>query len=76
MKPISLATFIGSMFMLLVSLYWFPDVLSIITAVMPVATPAYMLNFLAFLPYMFVGIILVTLLIKLGKRGKPKDFEQ
>jgi hypothetical protein len=76
MKPISLATFLGSMIMWFVSLYWFPDVLNIITAVMPVATPAYMLNFLAFLPYMFVGIVLVILLIKLGKRGKPKDFEQ
>ena len=76
MKPISLATFIGAIFMLGTSLLWFPSLLALISPLMPVGTPAYLTDFLTFLPFLTLSLILIFLCIKLFKRGKPKDFEE
>jgi membrane protein implicated in regulation of membrane protease activity len=75
MKPISLATFLGAIFMLGTTLLWFPDLLQIISALMPVGTPAWLTDFLTFLPFLTLSIILVALVIKMTKRGKPKGFD-
>lgn len=75
MKPISLATFLGAVFMLGTTLLWYPDLLQIISALMPVGTPAYLTNFLTFLPFLSLSIILIALVIKMTKRGKPKSFD-
>jgi membrane protein implicated in regulation of membrane protease activity len=76
MKPISLATFLGAIFMLGTSLLWFPDLLQLIAPLMPVGTPAYLTDFLAFLPFLTLSIILIALVIKLSKRGKPKGWDE
>lgn len=76
MKPISLATFLGAVFMLGTTLLWFPDLLALISPLMPVGTPTWLTDFLTFLPFLTLSIILIALVIKLSKRGKPKDFEQ
>lgn len=76
MKPISLATFIGGMLILGISLIWFPDIVNIIAALMPVGTPDYFADFLAILPYILYGVALVALTKKLAKRGSPKGFDQ
>jgi membrane protein implicated in regulation of membrane protease activity len=76
MKPISLATFLGAVFMLGTTLLWFPNLLAIISALMPVGTPVYLTDFLTFLPFLTLSIILIALVIKLAKRGKPKGFDQ
>ena len=76
MKPISLATFLGAIFMLGTTLLWFPDVVQLLSALMPVGTPAYLTDFLAFLPFLALSIILVALVIKMSKRGRPKGFDQ
>jgi hypothetical protein len=75
MKPISLATFIGAMFMLGISLLWFPDLVSLISPIMPVGTPAWLTDFLAILPFGTLSIILIAICIKLFKRGNPKTFD-
>jgi hypothetical protein len=75
MKPISLATFLGAIFMLGTSLLWFPDLLQLISPLMPVGTPAWLTDFLTFLPFLTLSIILIALVIKLTKRGKPKGFD-
>jgi hypothetical protein len=74
MKPISIATFIASIFMLGVSLYWFPDICDIINDLMPVATPAWLLNGLAVLPYLALSMILLMLCWKVTRRGRAKTF--
>jgi membrane protein implicated in regulation of membrane protease activity len=76
MKPISLATFLGAVFMLGTSLLWFPDLLQLIAPIMPVGTPAWLTNFLTFLPFLTLSIILVALVIKMTKRGRPKPFDE
>ena len=76
MKPISLATFLAAILMLGCSLLWFPDIVQTLSALMPVGTPTYLTDFLAFLPFLALSIILVALAIKLSKRGKPKGFDQ
>ena len=76
MKPISLATFLGAMLMLGVSLLWFPDIVAAITPIMPAATPDWLTDFLVFLPFIALSIILVIQVIRMSKRGKPKDFEE
>jgi len=76
MKPISLATFLGAVFMLGTTLLWYPDLLQIISALMPVGTPAYLTNFLTFLPFLSLSIILIALVIKMTKRGKPKGWDE
>jgi membrane protein implicated in regulation of membrane protease activity len=75
MKPISLATFLGAVFMLGTTLLWFPDVLQIIAALMPAGTPDWLNDFLTILPFLTLSIILIALVIKLTKRGKPKGFD-
>lgn len=75
MKPISLATFLGAIFMLGTTLLWFPDLLALITPIMPVGTPVWLLDFLTFLPFLTLSIILIALVIKLSKRGRPKPFD-
>ena len=75
MKPISLATFLGAVFMLGTSLLWFPDLLKAITPLMPVDTPVWLTDFLTFLPFLTLSIILVALVIKMTKRGRPKGFD-
>ena len=76
MKPISLATFLGAIFMLGTTLLWFPDLLNQITPLMPVGTPAWLTDFLAFLPFLTLSIILVALVIKMTKRGRPKGWDE
>ena len=76
MKPISLATFLAGIFMLGVSLLWFPNLLSLISPLMPVGTPIWLTDFLAFLPYGFASVCLITLVIKLSKRGHREDFHE
>lgn len=75
MKPISLITFLSAIFVLGISLLWFPDLLVIVSALMPVGTPTYITKFLTFLPYLTLSIILVALVIKLVKRGRTKTFD-
>lgn len=75
MKAISLATFLASIFVLGISLLWFPDIMDIVSNWFPVGTPAWLLDFIAMLPYLALSIILIILCVKLFKRGKPKDFE-
>jgi membrane protein implicated in regulation of membrane protease activity len=76
MKPISLATFLGAIFMLGTSLLWFPDLVQSISPLMPVGTPDWLTDFLAFLPFLALSIILVALVIKMTKRGKPKGWDE
>jgi biotin transporter BioY len=76
MKPISLATFLGAIFMLGISLLWFPNLLNLISPLMPAGTPTWLTDFLTFLPFLVPSIILIILVIKLSKRGKPKTFDQ
>jgi membrane protein implicated in regulation of membrane protease activity len=76
MKPISLATFLVGMFMLGISLLWFPDILGFISPLMPVGTPTWLTNFLSFLPFLTLSIILIALVIKLTKRGANKTFDK
>ena len=76
MKPISLATFLGAIFMLGTSLLWFPKLLNLISPLMPVGTPAWLTDFLAFLPFLTLSIILVALVIKMTKRGRPKGWDE
>ena len=76
MKPISLATFLAGVFMLGVSLLWFPNIVSVISPLMPVGTPIWLTDFLAFLPYGFTSVCLITLVIKLSKRGHREDFHE
>ena len=70
MKPIGLATFIAGMFVLGISLLWFPDLLAIFTTLMPVGTPTWLTGFLTVIPYATLSIILIAYVIKLGKRGQ------
>lgn len=70
MRGIGLASFIACIFVLGISLLWFPDLVTIISALMPVGTPTWLTNFLSFLPFLTLSIILVSLVIKLSKRGK------
>lgn len=74
MRPISLATFIASIFVLGISLLWFPDVCAIVIALMPVATPAWLTNGLALLPYTALSLILIMLCWKVTRRGRSKQF--
>jgi len=76
MKAISLATFLGAMLMLGVSLLWFPDICAIINALMPVGTPDYISEFLVFLPFLALTIILVIQVIRMTKRGRTKPFDE
>jgi hypothetical protein len=75
MKPISLATFLGAVFMLGTTLLWFPDMVQLTSALMPVGTPAWLTDFLSALPFLALSIILIALVIKLSKRGRPKTFD-
>jgi membrane protein implicated in regulation of membrane protease activity len=70
MKPIGVVTFLGAIFMLGISTLWFPDLLSMISVLMPVGTPDWLTKFLAFLPYLALSIMLIALVVKLSKRGK------
>ena len=76
MKPISLATFLAAMLMLGVSLLWFPDIVQLLSALMPVGTPTWLTDFLVFLPFLTLSIILVAQVIRLSKRGRPKGFDE
>ncbi len=76
MKPISLITFLSGIFVLGISLLWFPDLVALITPLMPVGTPTYITKFLSFLPFLTLSIILISLSIKLFKRGQPKTFDR
>lgn len=76
MKPISIASLIASLFVLGISLLWYPDICDIITTLMPVGTPDYISKFLAILPYASVAIMIIILIKRLSKRGTPRDFEQ
>ena len=76
MKPISLATFLGAIFMLGTSLLWFPTLLSKISPLMPVGTPVWLTDFLTFLPFLTLSIILIALVIKMTKRGRPNTFDK
>ena len=76
MKPISLATFLAAMLMLGVSLLWFPDICAIINALMPVGTPGYISEFLVFLPFLTLTIILIIQVIRMSKRGRTKPFDE
>lgn len=62
--------------MLGVSLLWFPDICAIINDLMPVGTPDYIAEFLVFLPFLTLTIILVIQVIRLSKRGRPKPFDE
>ena len=75
MKPISLATFLAAMLMLGVSLLWFPDICAIINALMPAGTPDYISEFLVFLPFLTLTIILIIQVIRMSKRGRTKPFD-
>jgi membrane protein implicated in regulation of membrane protease activity len=75
MRPISVATFIAAIFVLGISLLWFPDICEIITDLMPVATPAWLNNGLALLPYVALSMFLLMLCWKVTRRGKPKFYE-
>lgn len=61
--------------MLGVSILWFPDICAIITDLMPVGTPDYISEFLVFLPFLTLTIILLIQVIRMTKRGKTKTFE-
>ena len=74
MKPISLVTFLGSMLMLGVTLFWFSDICAIVTALMPAGTPDYISKFLVFLPFLTLTIILIIQVIRMAKRGRTKTF--
>lgn len=74
MKPISVATFIASIFILGISLLWFPDICEIITDLMPVATPSWLNNGLALLPYVALSMFLLMLCWKVTRSVKPKSF--
>ena len=76
MKPISLATLLAAMLMLGVSLLWFPDICAIINALMPVGTPDYISEFLVFLPFLTLTIILIIQVIRMSKRGRTKPFDE
>jgi membrane protein implicated in regulation of membrane protease activity len=76
MKPISLAAFLAAIFMLGTTLLWFPDLLELITPLMPVGTPVWLTDFLTFLPFLTLSIILIALVIKLSKRGRRGDFHE
>lgn len=76
MKPISLATFLAAMLMLGVSLLWFPDIAQLLSALMPAGTPDWLTDFLVFLPFLTLSIILVAQVIRLSKRGRPKGFDE
>lgn len=76
MKPISLATFLAAMLMLGVSLLWFPDITQLLSALMPAGTPDWLTDFLVFLPFLTLSIILVAQVIRLSKRGRPKGFDE
>ena len=58
------------------TLLWFPDMYNIIAPLMPVGTPDWLTDFITFLPFLALSIILLCLVIKLAKRGKPKGFEE
>ncbi len=75
LRPISLATFIASIFVLGLTLLWFPNMVAVLTPLMPVGTPYWLTDFLVFLPWIMFSIILIALVIKLAKRGKPKGFD-
>jgi len=75
MKAISIGTFLASMLMLGVSILWFPDICAIINDLMPVGTPDYISEFLVFLPFLTLTIILLIQVIRMTKRGKTKTFE-
>ncbi len=74
MKPISVATFLASIFVLGISLLWFPTVCGIFNTLMPVGTPDWLTTSLAILPYVALSMILLMLCIKVAKRGRPKAF--
>jgi membrane protein implicated in regulation of membrane protease activity len=76
MKPISLGVFLVVMLLLGVSLLWFPNLVSLLTNLMPVGTPTWLKDFLAFLPYGTLSIMLIAYVIKLSKRGKRDDFHE
>lgn len=76
MKPISLITFLSGLFVLGISMVWFPDMVTIVAALMPVGTPTYLTNFLSFLPFGALSIMLIAISIKLFKRGSTKTFDR
>lgn len=76
MRAISLITFLAGLFGLGISLIWFPDMVDIVSALMPAGTPTYITNFLSFLPYGALSIMLIAWSLKLFKRGNPKTFDR
>jgi membrane protein implicated in regulation of membrane protease activity len=75
MKPVGLATFLVSMLMLGTTLLWFPDMYDICEALLPVGTPVWLSDAMAFLPFLVLSLLLLIMVIRLTKRGRPKDFE-
>jgi len=73
MKPISLAAFLPAMLVLGITLLWFPNLCTICSNLMPIGTPPYLIDFLVFLPFLTLSIILIALVIKLSKRGRPEE---
>lgn len=76
MKPIGLATFLVAMLMLGTSLLWFPKMYDICEAILPAATPTWLMDAMAFLPFLVLSILLLIMVIRLTKRGRPKDFTE
>lgn len=76
MKPIGIATFLVAMLMLGTTLLWFPDMYDICEALIPVGSPAWLIDAMAFLPFLVLSILLLIMVIRLTKRGRPKDFTE
>lgn len=63
--------------MLGISLMWFPDIWDIVSAVMPAASPDWLIDLITFLPYLILTTILIILVVGLSKKGKPpQDIER
>jgi membrane protein implicated in regulation of membrane protease activity len=74
MKPMSLAAFFASMLVLGISLLWFPDLVAIAGAWFPVGTPTFIIDFVAFIPWGALSIILIMTVVRLLKRrGNNED---
>lgn len=76
MKTGSLAWFGVGVFVLGLSLLWFPDIIEIIANLMPVGTPAYISDFLLFLPWGILTIILIMYVYRLVRRRKREFPEE
>jgi hypothetical protein len=45
-------------------------------SVMPNGTPTWLIDFIRFLPLLMLSILLLIMVIRLTKRGRPKDFTE